>query len=208
VSRDRYHHGNLRDALVDAALGLIAERGASGFSFAEAARMVGVSPAAPYRHFRDREDLVAEVAKRGFILFESALKAGWDEGRPSPLAAIVNCGKAYLAFARRHPSHYAAMFAIELPAEAAPTFREEGDHAFGVIRSAAETLAAQCPASARPPSLMMALHLWSMAHGIASLFLGRSDGPRRLLPMTPEELLESEILIYLSSFGLGADSAA
>jgi AcrR family transcriptional regulator len=96
MSRDRYHHGNLRDALIDAALGLIAERGPAGFTFAEAARLVGVSPAAPYRHFRDREDLVAEVGRRGFDLFEAALRAGWNEGRPAPLAAIVNCGKAYL----------------------------------------------------------------------------------------------------------------
>jgi AcrR family transcriptional regulator len=208
MSRDRYHHGNLRDALIDAALGLIAERGPAGFTFAEAARLVGVSPAAPYRHFRDREDLVAEVGRRGFDLFEAALRAGWNEGRPAPLAAIVNCGKAYLGFVRRYPSYYAAMFGAETAAEAAPTFLEAGERAFGVLKAAAEALCAQCPAGERPPSLMVALHLWSMAHGTASLFLGRSDGPRRLLPMTPEELLEAEILIYLRSLGIGPSAAA
>ena len=64
--RRGYHHGNLREALVAAALELIAEKGPAGFTFAEAARAAGVSPAAPYRHFRDREALLADIARRGF----------------------------------------------------------------------------------------------------------------------------------------------
>ena len=68
-----YHHGNLREALINAALDLIAQKGPSGFTFAEAARQAGVSPAAPYRHFRDRDELVADVALRGFARFEAAL---------------------------------------------------------------------------------------------------------------------------------------
>ena len=65
-TRDSYHHGNLREALVEAARRLIAERGLGGFAFAELARAAGVSPAAPYRHFRDRGALVAELARQGF----------------------------------------------------------------------------------------------------------------------------------------------
>jgi len=61
-----YHHGNLKEALLQAALGLIAEKGAAGFTFADAARSAGVSPAAPYRHFRDRDELLASIAQRGF----------------------------------------------------------------------------------------------------------------------------------------------
>lgn len=64
--RRGYHHGNLREALVNAVLGLIAKHGPNGFSFADAARAAGVSPAAPYRHFKDRDDLLAEVARQGF----------------------------------------------------------------------------------------------------------------------------------------------
>ncbi|HVJ52316.1 MAG TPA: TetR/AcrR family transcriptional regulator [Aliidongia sp.] len=202
MNRDRYHHGNLRDALIDAALGLIAERGPTGFTFAEAARQVGVSPAAPYRHFRDREALVAEVARRGFDLFEAALRAGWNDGKPEPLGAMIACGRAYLAFVRRYPSYYAAMFGSDQPAGADPAFQAAGERAFGVLKEAAEMLCGRCPAEVRPPALMVALHLWSMTHGIASLFLGRPDGPRRMLPMAPEELLEAEILIYTRSLGL------
>ena len=87
-----YHHGNLREALVSAALDLIASKGPAGFTFAEAARQAGVSAAAPYRHFRDRDALMADVAKRGFERFEARLTAAWDEGRPTPLVADGRVG--------------------------------------------------------------------------------------------------------------------
>ena len=77
-----YHHGNLKEALISAALKLIAEKGPAGFTFAEAARWAGVSPAAPYRHFRDRDELLADVARRGFELFEAALAKSWGSNRP------------------------------------------------------------------------------------------------------------------------------
>ena len=89
-----YHHGNLKEALIRAALALIAEKGPGGFTFAEAARWAGVSPAAPYRHFRDRDELLADVARRGFELFEAALAKSWNDGRPDPLAAFDRLGKA------------------------------------------------------------------------------------------------------------------
>src|SRR5579862_5971834 len=95
-----YHHGNLREALMRAALELIAQKGPAGFTFADAARWAGVSPAAPYRHFRDRDDLLANVALRGFEQFAIMLERAWDDGRPEPLAALDRMGKAYLEFAR------------------------------------------------------------------------------------------------------------
>ncbi len=95
-----YHHGNLKEALLRAALELIAEKGPAGFTFAEAARWAGVSPAAPYRHFRDRDELMANVALRGFAQFEVALARAWDGGRPDALTALDRLGKAYLGFAR------------------------------------------------------------------------------------------------------------
>ena len=83
-----YHHGNLKEALIRAALELIAEKGPAGFTFADAARWAGVSPAAPYRHFRDRDELLADVARRGFEQFAAALEAAWDGGRPDPMTAF------------------------------------------------------------------------------------------------------------------------
>jgi hypothetical protein len=79
------------------------------------------------------------------------------------------------------------------------------ERAFGVIRAAAERLAALTPPGvARPPALMMALHIWSMAHGVASLF-GRGDAARRKLPMSPEDLLEAGVLLYLRGLGFPTD---
>ncbi len=199
--RRGYHHGNLKEALIQAALNLIAEKGAGGFSFADAARSAGVSPAAPYRHFRDRDALLADVAERGFALFADRLETAWDDGRPDPFAAFERTGQAYLAFARDEPSHYSAMFEAGIDRSATPELRKASDQAFSVLRRAAETLCALAPDGQRPPSLMVALHVWSLAHGVASLFT-RSDGGSRSLPMTPEELLEAGVLVYLQGLGL------
>src|ERR1700744_6041516 len=105
-----YHHGNLREALLQAALDLIAQKGPAGFPFANAPRMAGVSPAAPYRHFRDRDELLSSIAQRGFEQFEAALTAAWDDGRPDTISAFERVGRAYLDFARAQPAFYSAMF--------------------------------------------------------------------------------------------------
>jgi AcrR family transcriptional regulator len=196
-----YHHGNLKEALVRAALELIAEKGPAGFTFADAARWAGVSPAAPYRHFRDRDELIADVARRGFELFAAALAKAWDEGRPELMQAFDRLGRAYLDFARLQPAYYSAMFEAGVALDTDPQLRAASETAFGVLRSAAERLVALMPPQGRPPALMVALHVWSMTHGIASLF-GRGDAARRALPMPPEELLEAAVLIYLRGLGL------
>ena len=196
-----YHHGNLKEALLRAALELIAQKGPAGFTFAEAARWAGVSPAAPYRHFRDRDELLASIALRGFHQFEEALARAWDEGRPDVFFALDRLGRAYLDFARSEPAYYSAMFEAGVPLAGNPELRDAGDRAFAVLRAAAEKLCAQVPARDRPPALMVALHIWAMAHGIASLF-GRGDAARRALPIAAEELLEAQTLIYLRGLGV------
>src|SRR5436190_914910 len=196
-----YHHGNLKEALIRAALQLIAEKGPAGFTFAEAARWAGVSPAAPYRHFRDRDDLLIDVARRGFDAFTQVLERAWGDGRPNPSAAFERLGRAYLEFARSEPAYYSAMFEAGVPLDANPELREASERAFAILRNAAEKLIAGMPPERRPPALMMALHIWALSHGIASLF-GRGDAGRRALPMSPEELLEAGVLVYLRGLGL------
>lgn len=203
--RERYHHGNLRETLIATALELIAARGPAGFAFAEVARAAGVSPAAPYRHFRDLNALLAEIARRGFERFAATLAAARDRDRRNPARALENCARAYLEFARSEPASYAAMFETGM-LETGPAgdpdaaLRLAADRAFNVLREAAEAACATAPAGRRPPALMVALHIWAMAHGIASLFV---RGGRRL-PMSPEELLEAGVLVYLQSLGLAA----
>jgi AcrR family transcriptional regulator len=199
--RRGYHHGDLREALIAAALSLIAERGPFGFSFVDAARWAGVSPAAPYRHFPDREALMAEVARRGFEKFAATLSSAWGKGEPDPLAALTRLGKAYLAFAREEHGYYAAMFEAGVAAGTEPALQAAAQSAFAVLREAAEMLAAKLPPGKRPPAMMTALHIWAMSHGIASLF-ARGDGGERTLPMTPDDLLEAGVLVYLRGLGL------
>ena len=201
MERRGYHHGNLREALIRAALGLIAEKGPAGFTFAEAARSAGVSPAAPYRHFRDRDELMADVARQGFARFEGMLARAWNDGLPDALTAFGQIGKAYLAFARTEPAYYSAMFESGLPLDAHLDLQQAGDRAFAILKAGAEAVCRRLPPGKSPPPLMVALHLWSLAHGIAALF-GRGDAARRKLPMSAEDLLEAGLLVYLDGLGL------
>jgi len=196
-----YHHGNLKEALIRAALQLIAEKGPAGFTFAEAARFAGVSPAAPYRHFRDRDDLLADVARRGFEQFADALTKAWDDGRPDPMTAFERMGRAYLSCARTEPAYYSAMFEAGIAPNTSAELAAAGDRAFATMRMACERIVARLPSAKRPPVLMVALHVWSLSHGIASLF-GRGDAARRPLPMSSDELLEAGVLVYLRGLGL------
>src|SRR5215510_6493802 len=200
--RRGYHHGNLREALIGAALDLISQKGPAGFTFAEAARQAGVSPAAPYRHFRDRDALMADVARQGFERFAQRLAAAWNDGRPSPVAALEHLGRAYLGFAREEPAYFSAMFESGVPVATHRDLQEASDRAFAVLRGACEAVVATLAPAKRPPALMMALHIWSLSHGIASLFA------RRSIPISPEELLEAATLVYLQGLGIPAPAAS
>ncbi|MDH4983847.1 TetR/AcrR family transcriptional regulator [Hyphomicrobium sp. D-2] len=203
-ARRGYHHGNLREALIAAALELISKKGPAGFTFADAARAAGVSPAAPYRHYRDRDALLADIARRGFDAFADALAQAWNDGKPTPRAAFERVGRAYLDFAAKEPAQFSAMFESGLPMGDYPEVREAGERAFAVLRQACDALAATLPPAKRPPSLMMALHIWSLSHGIAALF-SRGDAARRPIPMSAEDLLEAAVLIYLDGLGVTSD---
>lgn len=202
MSRRGYHHGNLREALIEAALTLIGKKGHAGFTFADAARMAGVSPAAPYRHYRDRDALMADVALRGFELFEHRLARAWNNGTQDSLRKLRDLGDAYLAFVQDEPAYYSAMFEAGVVTDAEPELKLASHRAFEVLKSAAEAIAEKLPSEGRPPAMMIALHLWSITHGIASLF-GRGDATRRKIPMTPGQLLEAGVLVYLRGLGFG-----
>jgi AcrR family transcriptional regulator len=106
---DRYHHGDLRAALIDTAIGLIAERGARDFSLAEASRRLGVTSAAPYRHFADRDELLATVAVRALHVFTAMLAAEADGvGAPAPRLAAM--ARAYVRFAAEQRPLFDTLF--------------------------------------------------------------------------------------------------
>ena len=203
-ARGAYHHGNLREALIQAALVLIAERGLAGFAVAELARAVGVSSAAPYRHFRDRDAVVAEVARRGFDQLATEMRAAADAPGGNAITALERCAQAHLSFSAREKPVYAAMFEPDFPVSSHAELSRARDAAFAVLRRMAHVACDQSRAPSRPPALMVALHIWSMTHGIASLYVSH-DGAGQLA-MTPAELLEAGLLVYLQSLQLPAGS--
>ncbi|MEP4956478.1 MAG: TetR/AcrR family transcriptional regulator, partial [Paracoccaceae bacterium] len=135
-----YHHGNLKSALIEAALQLIALKGPTGFTLSEAAKQAGVTPAAVYRHFEGREDLIAEAALQGYTIFGDLMEHAYQSGQPSALAAFEATGRAYLAFARKFPGHYIAMFESGISVNRTPELAQAVARANAVLEKAASDL--------------------------------------------------------------------
>ncbi|MBJ3763011.1 TetR/AcrR family transcriptional regulator [Maribius pontilimi] len=200
MAKRGYHHGNLAQALVDAALKLIEEKGPTGFTLSEAAKLAGVTPAAVYRHFEGREQLIAECARQGYEIFGDLMEHAYNSGQPSALASFEATGRAYLAFARKHPGHYVAMFESSLNVQRHPELHAVAARANGVLERAAADLSQHIPADRRPPAQMFSAHIWALSHGVVELFARNSPGTN--VPYPPEDLLEAGIGIYLRGLGL------
>jgi AcrR family transcriptional regulator len=161
-----YHHGNLRESLLSAAVVLIGEVGPSGFNMREVARRAGVSHNAPYRHFRDKGELLAEVAAQGFRELNAAMQE--DAATEStPIGQLKRSGYAYVAFALRRPEHFAAMFDAAIP-ESDTICREAGAGAFATLVGFI-TLCQQEGQLPEGGTEYRTLLAWSLVHGIAKL---------------------------------------
>lgn len=161
AARRGYHHGNLREALIEAARRLTAERGPHGFTVADTARLAGVSASAPYRHFKDRDALMAELCRRGFALFGARL------GQAAAEAGLKRMGAAYLAFAREEPGYYGAMFSWRAPAREAALEGATEEGGFGTLVAALAPLLP--PGRDGNAARLLALEVWAISHGIAEL---------------------------------------
>ena len=200
MAKRGYHHGDLKRALVDGALRLIEEKGPTGFTLSEAAREAGVTPAAVYRHFEGREDLIAEAARQGYEIFADLMEYAYAKGQPSALASFEATGRAYLAFARKYPGHYVAMFESGISIQRTPELNEVATRAMGVLERAAVELSKHIPEEKRPPPQMFSAHIWALSHGVVELFARGNPGTKS--PFPPEELLEAGIGVYLRGLGL------
>src|SRR5690242_15476760 len=109
-----YHHGDLRRALLDAALQLVVERGRPDFTLREVARQAGVSHNAPYNHFADKAELVVALTIEGFHKLEVALRSSYERHAGTPLERTLAVSSAYLRFALDHPAVYSLLFRPEL----------------------------------------------------------------------------------------------
>ncbi len=200
MSKRGYHHGNLRQGLVDAALVLIERKGPAGFTLSEAAKNAGVTPAAVYRHFAGREDLIAEAALQGHSIFADLMDFTFNQTHLSDLAAFKATGRAYLAFARKYPGHYMAMFESGISSNATADLAFATQRSREVLERAAIALSKHIPEEKRPPAAMFSAHIWAMSHGVVELFA--RGGPGARAPFAPEDLLETGIGIYLRGLGL------
>jgi AcrR family transcriptional regulator len=200
MTKRGYHHGNLRQALIEAALDLIEAKGPTGFTLSEAAKQAGVTPAAVYRHFEGREDLIAEAACQGYEIFADLMEYAYESGQPSALAAFEATGRAYLAFARKYPGHYIAMFESGISVNRSSKLSALATRASSVLEKAAADLGQHIPADKRPPAAMFSAHIWALSHGVVELFARNSPG--RASPFPADDLLESGIGIYLRGLGL------
>jgi AcrR family transcriptional regulator len=172
-----YHHGNLKQALLEASLDLIRKSGPGAFTLREVARRAGVSHNAPYRHFRDKEELLAALAAEGFDRLTAAMT---QAAKPASDAMdrFRLSGRGYVQFALRYPQHFAVMFDVPWRYESYPQMHEAGERAFGTLVRYVEACQAEGilpPGDARP----FALLAWSMVHGVAKLAIsGRLPLPK------------------------------
>jgi AcrR family transcriptional regulator len=167
--RDTYHHGDLKRALTEAALGLVQEKGPKGFTLREVARRAGVSTAAPYRHFADKAQLLAAVATLGFVQLHETLTAAAAETADLH-QQVLDMGRVYVRWAATHPDYYQVMFGSELD-KTDPDLRTAGSRAFDDLLDAivrcqnANLLPAGNPRDIAGPA-------WSLLHGVATLTIG------------------------------------
>lgn len=179
TKRDAYHHGDLRRTLLEAAGREIAAHGAQSLSLASLARRAGVAQSAPYRHFADREELLAAVAIHGFETFTASLRAASEAGPKA--GSIRRIGAAYLRFGEENTQLYRLMFASSLVAAAA----EESELRTAAWASFEPLLERVTEDSPSKQARLTAYAIWAQWHGFVLL---RSDG---LLAESPDDLLKA-----------------
>jgi AcrR family transcriptional regulator len=165
-----YHHGNLREALLNAAESLLLEQGADAFTLRECARRAGVSHAAPAHHFGDARGLLTAFATVGFERMAALMQRYRDAAPEQPSHRLVAVGRAYIDFAIAHRAHFQLMFATDRLDAADPALQQAAQRTGDMLRSAmAEVMAErQLPEHTLPPRLLLA---WSAVHGYATLVI-------------------------------------
>ncbi|MCA1995021.1 MAG: TetR/AcrR family transcriptional regulator [Coleofasciculus sp. S288] len=185
TQRDTYHHGDLRQALIDAALELISERDISELSLREVARRVGVSHAAPYRHFSDKDALLAAIAEEGFHVLTRYLQESVQTILDDPLKQLQATGVAYVQFAVNHSSHYRVMFgAFRANNPDYSALTKAGEATFAVLVNVIMTGQTAGVFSTGEPR-QLAWAAWSLVHGLAMLLIDQQ------LPLSDEQAITS-----------------
>ena len=185
----RYHHGDLRRALLDAALEVLSREGAAALTLREVARRAGVTHAAPYRHFTDKQALLATVAEEGFRMLASRMSEVWAKREGDPVRGLQAIGVAYAQFATGQRAHFQVMFGKDIDWTREHCGLEEtADSCFGVLISAVQACQGVGAIRAGDP-LIPALCAWSMVHGLSELIANGQFSAMDLAVPSVEELV-------------------
>lgn len=198
-----YHHGGLREALIAAALQLVEERGAENFSLADACRLAGVSTAAPYRHFRDRDELMAEVTSRGFDALSANNMRAIQAHREGSLEAIVAMGQAYIKFAVTQQSLFRLMFGQDPSLGEVEKVAEQGRSCFGKLIA---QITKYCEANdIDGDANAIALKMWTFVHGASALLI---DGKYALIApgVDIDEMIATTVPLLLAQSAQSNDN--
>lgn len=188
INRRPYHHGDLRNALIEAGVRLLMDEGVHALDLRKVARLAGVSHAAPYRHFQDKQALLMAIVEEGFRKLGLAVAEAIGEGEADPATQLLAMGNAYVLFAVDHPAHFRLMFngssGARTPDTGLYTTSKTSFHILlGIIQRGQEL--GQF-ADVEPEEL--AKTVWSMVHGLATLIV---EGQ---FPLDPTDRTEVEHL--------------
>jgi AcrR family transcriptional regulator len=169
MAKNNYHHGDLKNALIEAGIEILSLEGISGLSMRKVARKAGVSHAAPYAHFADKQALVAAISTQGyrsiFERFSAAAKAHQDD----PPRQLVECAWAYVQFALEHPNHYKITLSGVVEKEKDyPDLVEIAEKCFAALVQVVEN-SQQAGVLASAPTYLIAVTVWGLVHGLISL---------------------------------------
>jgi AcrR family transcriptional regulator len=190
--RGRYHHGDLRAALVAVAIELIAERGVRDFSLAEASRRIGVAPSAPYAHFADRDELLAAVAVHGLRLFQKSLESALARA-PAPTERLAAMARAYVRFAASHEPLFRVHFEQDFDKQRHPELAAAEEPIEDAFRASVRAVCGSADAAAEEA---LAAAVEAVAHGHATLLLdGRFGRGRRAATRAAESAARTTLAV-------------
>jgi len=211
IKKRAYHHGDLRTAMVEAALKLIAKHGPRGFSLSEAAKLAGVSVGAPYRHFADKEALFSEIAARGFAELCERIRAVANSCAGDARKRLVAMGMAYVRFAVERPSHFQVMFDSAIHRRKHPAVDIPAGRAFQLL---AETVHQAAGKKDRQSEETLTAAIWALMHGHAMFAMDDSFAnmafktPTDTLVLDSFELLARADAPHIQSAGTGYGEAS
>jgi AcrR family transcriptional regulator len=168
----RFHHGNLRQALIDGALMILGKEGQGAITLREVARRAGVTHAAPYRHFDGKEALLAAVAEEGFHQLRNDMQAA-AAGDGDALDRLQRFGEAYLRFALKNPAHYRLMYGPEFAHRAAHTALQGASREAFMLLLEGVRACQEAHLVRDGDTVHLALSMWSMVHGLSLLVMDR-----------------------------------